>query len=334
MRKTLTIVIKALNEEENIARAIESCLKVKASIDAEVFLVDCLSSDRTVDIASTYPINIIQIDNVDDRTCGVGGHVAFQYVNSEYLYMMDGDMELEKEFIDWGLEFLEKNVEYAGVGGSLIQYGGGSYEFKVRDRQLSKVWCPGDVRWLVGGGLYRCSALNDIGNFTNLNLHAYEEMELGLRLENKGWKLYRSERNSVKHHAHLESSIQLMRKRWEGRYVDGAGELIRMSIGHPYFFDVIWEFRIYVGFLLLIFTNIILTVVLILEKEFFRLVLIYLFDVALLLMFVARKRSFLDSIYSILNMFTYSAGLIRGLFVKERHPNSNVKHKILKIDVA
>ena len=74
----LTIGIKALNEEAKIAQAIESALSSLEGIEGEVVLADSGSTDRTIAIAQTYPIRIVQLKNPDERCCGAGAQLAFQ----------------------------------------------------------------------------------------------------------------------------------------------------------------------------------------------------------------------------------------------------------------
>ena len=50
-RPTVSIIIKAFNEESHIAGAIQSALAALAGIGGEVILADGASSDRTIAIA-------------------------------------------------------------------------------------------------------------------------------------------------------------------------------------------------------------------------------------------------------------------------------------------
>ena len=71
-RPTVSIVIKALNEERHVAAAIESALAALDGIDGEVILADSCSTDRTVAIAGRYPIKIVSLLRIEDRSCGAG----------------------------------------------------------------------------------------------------------------------------------------------------------------------------------------------------------------------------------------------------------------------
>src|SRR4249920_3766601 len=91
---TVSIIIKALNEERHIASAIESALAALHGIDGEVILADGGSSDRTIEIARRYPITIVQLTDAADLSRGSGAQLGFQYSSGRYLLLMDGDMQL------------------------------------------------------------------------------------------------------------------------------------------------------------------------------------------------------------------------------------------------
>src|SRR5215469_13906371 len=88
-RPIVSVIIKALNEERNIAAAIESALAGLGEIEGEIILADGGSRDRTVEIARRYPITIVQLNNPEDRSCGSGAQLGFQYSGGRYLLLMD-----------------------------------------------------------------------------------------------------------------------------------------------------------------------------------------------------------------------------------------------------
>jgi len=107
-RPSVSIIIKAYNEERRIAAAIESALAALADFDGEVILADSASTDRTVEIAADYPIKIVRLNNPRDRSCGVGAQLGFQYSGGEYLCLMDGDMVLHAGFLEAGLRITSR----------------------------------------------------------------------------------------------------------------------------------------------------------------------------------------------------------------------------------
>jgi rhamnosyltransferase len=57
---TVSIVIRACNEEKHIARLLEG-IGQQSLKDREIILVDSGSTDRTLEIASRYPVKVVQI---------------------------------------------------------------------------------------------------------------------------------------------------------------------------------------------------------------------------------------------------------------------------------
>lgn len=233
----VSIVIKALNEERNIARAVASALKAVEQFDGEVILADSVSSDRTVEIARAYPITIVQLQNAGERRCGIGPQLGYQHAKGDYVYILDGDMELYPDFIAQAVQAMEQNPKLGGVAGIVEEQSQGSFQFRGRQRR-NEEGKAGAVRWLDMGGLYRRAALEQIGYFSNRNLHAFEEQELGLRLSSAGWTLQRLGVSGVKHYGHTDDTFRLLGRRWRSRYLDGPGEMLRASLGTPYFMTV------------------------------------------------------------------------------------------------
>ena len=114
---TVSIIIKALNEERHIAAAIESALAAIKGIRGEVILADSASTDRTIEIARRYPIKIVQMTRIEDRCCGAGAQLGFQYSKGRYIWLVDGDMQMQPGFLASAIQFLESHPDIAGVGG-------------------------------------------------------------------------------------------------------------------------------------------------------------------------------------------------------------------------
>src|SRR2546423_14044703 len=105
---TVSIIIKALNEERHIAGAIESAFAALTAIDGEIILADSGSSDQTIEIAQRYPIRVVQLQRAEDRSWGVGAQLGFQYSSGRYLCLVDGDMRLHCDFLPAALEVLRQ----------------------------------------------------------------------------------------------------------------------------------------------------------------------------------------------------------------------------------
>jgi glycosyltransferase involved in cell wall biosynthesis len=236
LHPSVSIIIKALNEERHIASAIESALTAVAGMDGEVILADSASTDRTVEIARRYPIKIVRLNNVEDRSCGAGTQLGFQHSRGQqYVCHMDGDMQLRDGFLPAAIQFLEENPAMAGVGGLNIDRELSNLEFAQRARRHDPDGAPGTVTRLNGCGVYRRAAIESIGYLTDRNLHGGEELDLGARLHSRGWKLARLERPAIDHYGHIGNAYRLLLRRFRTRNSFGTGEAIRAAIARRHF---------------------------------------------------------------------------------------------------
>lgn len=118
MNTKLSVVIIAKNEEHNIQRSIESVLEATAPLgETEIILVDSVSTDRTVEIAKNYPIKIIQLDPKFFISPSAGRFIGLKYTSGEFVYFLDGDMHLDKNWFKIALPLIEQNPKVAGIAG-------------------------------------------------------------------------------------------------------------------------------------------------------------------------------------------------------------------------
>jgi glycosyltransferase involved in cell wall biosynthesis len=308
------VVIKAFNEEKNICAAIESSLAAVAEIGGEVILADSNSTDRTVELASRYPIRIVQLVHANERSCGVGPQLGYQHSRGDYVYIMDGDMQMVRGFLAQALVFLAQHPEAAGVGGRLVELNEESLEYRERAARNAAHLAPGEVDRLDGGGLYRRRAIEEAGYLSDRNLHAYEEFDLAVRLRSLGWKLWRIPLDAVTHYGHDVPPYQLLMRRWRSRYIAGAGELVRAAVGRRGLRPVLRglrELRIYAG--VLVWWALLASVPFWPLPLATRAIAFGLLAAAPWAFMAWRKRSPSRATYSIVSWCFNAAGMMRGL---------------------
>ena len=232
----LSIIIKTLNEEENIAKAIESSLSAVAPFNGEVIVADSGSTDRTVEIASSFPATIVQLSNPSERCCGISPQLGYQYCQGEYIYILDGDMTLDSAFINVAMARLDAEPQMAGIGGFVREMRIANLEFESRLKRQKRrqVKHASTVDCLNGGGLYRRSAINDVAYISDRNLHSYEEFDLGVRLRAKGWQLVRLDDHAADHYGYTLDTYRLLWRRAQTGYILGSGDLLRAAIAGNY----------------------------------------------------------------------------------------------------
>jgi len=236
MKPFLSIVIKTYNEEAKVAKAIESALKVEAEIGkpVQIVIADSLSTDRTVEIAWRYPTTIVQFTDPAERGCGAGVELGFRHARGEFVYFLDGDMEIVTGFFTEALQALAADPQLAGVGGAVMdtQVNNAIDRVRINNKAVSR---SGPCHWLEGGGLYRLSAIAAAGGYAaDRNLKGYEEAELGMRLEAVGWRLHRLARVAVTHTGHSLGTWALLARHWRSRRAMSGGVLLRGAIGRAW----------------------------------------------------------------------------------------------------
>ena len=327
----VSIIIKAWNEEAHIEAAIRSALSGIDVVGGEVILADSVSTDATVEIARKYPVTIVQLKHVGDRRCGAGPQLGYQVARGDYIYILDGDMELDAGFLPAALAALEADSRLAGVAGLVEERSTASYEFRGRKRRNTE-GVAGDTRWLDMGGLYRRSALRQVGYLSNRNLHAFEEMELGLRLTDAGWRLRRLPIRSVAHHGYTEGNWLLLKRRWRSRYLDGSGEVLRASLGKPFFIDVaMTQKHLFVG--LALWLGMIAGLLLLPLTPW--LLLGSGAAVAILVIWrLTRSGSVMDAVFGQVVWQVASIAMVRGFFTAPADPGEPIEHvKLTSIDL-
>jgi glycosyltransferase involved in cell wall biosynthesis len=327
----VTVIIKALNEEKKICAAIESSLAAIAQTGGEVILADSHSTDRTVALSRAYPIRIVQLLDAEQRSCGAGPQLGYQHARGEYVYILDGDMQLVAGFLPQALQFLLLHPKAAGVGGRMVELNQESLEYRERALRKARHLAAGEVDRLDGGGLYRRRAIEDAGFLSDRNLHSYEEFDLAVRLRSRGWTLWRIPVDAVLHLGHDAAPYALLLQRWRAGYVCGMGELLRGALGQPHFLLVLRDLRE-----LKIYTAVLAWWAVLATLAWWSLATPVRW-LALVLMAVApfaamglRKRSVRRGVYSVVSWCFNSAGLVRGLLRARTSPDSPIASRELQ----
>lgn len=329
---TVSIVIKALNEERHVAAAIESALDALDGIDGEVILADSCSTDRTLAIAGRYPIKIVSLKRIEDRSCGAGVQLGYQYSAGRYVYLMDGDMRLRQDFLTAAVRFLESNAPFAGVGGRIVERETGNFEYVKRATADDVDRRPGEVTRLDCGGLYRREAIAATGYFGDRNLHSIEELELGVRLVAAGWKLARIDAPAIDHYGHSGNAYAMLLRRWETGFAFGTGEILRAAIGRGRFWLTLTRLRreltllaaVHVWWLCLI------VVPLVLEGAGAAALTTAMLALLPFAVMAVRCRSVGVGVYSVAAWNVYAAGLWPGLLHARIDPSAWIDSVIIR----
>lgn len=327
----VSVVIQALNEERHICAAIESALCAVSAVGGEVVLADAHSTDRTVELAQAYPVRIVQLRYPQEQRCGIGPQLGFQHSYGEFIYLLDGDMEILPGFLGRALSFMASHPEAAGVGGHVLEQNTAHPAYAAQSEGTPAHSEPGSVDRLDGGGLYRRSAIAAAGYFSDRNLHSYEEFDLAVRLRSLGWKLWHLPINAVHHFGHDTPAYTLLLQRWNTGHLCGLGELIRASAGRPCLRLVIQDLHeLHLYLAVLGWWALLLSAAFWPLPETLRLACFSVLFIAPPLFMAWRKRSFSKALYSVVSCCFNTAGLLRGLLQHRQNATTVIASQILK----
>lgn len=227
----LSVVIPALNEEENIRRCIESVLESTKGINCEIILVDSVSTDRTVEIAKKYPVKIIQLKKTWPRSIVAGQYIGNLFAKGKHVQFLPSDMTIHKDWFKKALPILENKENIAGVVGIPSQEPYDNYlakQFEINFKKFAENIKEGEVEHVEGAIFFRKKILDECGSW-NPYLVSDEEPELCRRVVNKGYKFYIIKTKSTHHFGSKNVKFVDILKT-VNRYATSQGQVLRYSL--------------------------------------------------------------------------------------------------------
>lgn len=220
---TLSVVVLARNEVENVDSCIESIFEAcRGELSFEVILVDSNSSDGTLEVAKDYPISIYRIPEDELTSVNAGRYIGTEYARGDLLLLVDGDMVLTPGWVKQAADILLEMDDVAGVNGYLND------PPEIDEIHESRV----DA--LCGTVMYETAALREIGGFDPF-LKSQGDMDLGYKLTGEGYRLLRLP-TVVADHPFPDTVGETVRepiRRWRNGYYHSMGEAIGKSVSDP-----------------------------------------------------------------------------------------------------
>jgi glycosyltransferase involved in cell wall biosynthesis len=244
----LSVIIPCKNEEKNIERCLNSLFRELKNIpNFEVLLIDSRSTDKSLEKAKQFPINIIQLKQNWDISPGAARYVGCINTKGKYRFFIDGDMELVPGFIDKAINFLQGNEQAAAVAGLGCEFysEGGKLE-NMYQRKLTVA----RVDLIAGAGLFKSEALAKAGYF-NPFLKAEEEHELAQRLQKADYCLFTLPIPMINHYT--SQGMDNFQRRLKAGMFKGIGQMFRLTLESGTFsFKYFLRFHWFIGFILIL----------------------------------------------------------------------------------
>lgn len=211
----LSVVVITENEADRVRECIESVFEACRDVPSfEVILVDSASTDQAVEYATDYPITVLRIPDEHTVSCGAGRYVGDRVARGELVLHVDGDMALTDTWLPRAIEQFD-DPEVAAVEGNLDE-----------SRQDGVL----EVDKVGGVMLYDAAALAEVGCFDPYLL-GYEDIDVGFRLTEAGYRLLRLPEVSAIHHD--EGAFGEPVRRWRQGYLTAPGQTIRKWARSP-----------------------------------------------------------------------------------------------------
>lgn len=177
------------NEGERLLR----CLSSLAGRVGRIVYVDSGSTDDSLTQARALGAEVVELDTTQPFTAARARNAGLARVSDDpqirYVQFVDGDCEVQPDWIDTARQFLEDNAKVAVVCGRRRER---FPDATLWNRLTDEEWEaePGQVRACGGDAMMRRAALAEVSGF-NPNLIAGEEPELCVRLRQAGWEVWR-----------------------------------------------------------------------------------------------------------------------------------------------
>jgi glycosyltransferase involved in cell wall biosynthesis len=325
----VSIVIICKNEEKLIAKSIESVLECTTGIkETEIILVDSISTDRTITIARNYPIKIYQLRKEWRHTPAAGKYIGFLKSSGRYIFFLDGDSFLIKEFLEKAIQLFEQNAEIAGILGRRreIYYKGEKIVGEIED--INNIGqSSGFIPKIAGSAMFRRSTLEDAGAY-NPYLFSEEEAEISDRLRRNGFKILGVPIDMVIHNTLQRERVLTLFQRMKNNFHLGAGQILRYRINEKVSLEVLRKVASEIKLLLWALFGLITGIRAFLGGEYSFLLLWICLSMLLFLIFIAKSRSITKPVRYLIIWSIQSYAFFRGFLLKpekaEKYPQDAI----------
>lgn len=231
------IVVIGRNEGERLRICLNSVFKNNSF----VVYVDSGSEDGSVNLARKLGVVIVELDLSKPfsasraRNAGVGA-LNSQEAEIKYVQFVDGDCEVNEQWIESARLFLEEHPKVAVVSGRLRE--------RHPEKSVYNLLCNAEWDAPVGeaiscGGLamMKMDIFNSLGGYRD-DVIAGEEPELCMRIRDKGFKIWRIENEMALH----DSAMFHFSQWWNRNRRTGYGAMdLTARFSHPNFKRIIFR---------------------------------------------------------------------------------------------
>lgn len=120
----LSIIIVNYNVKNFLDQCLNSVFKAISNIDAEVFVVDNISSDDSVEMVKTKYPQVKLIANQKNVGFSIANNQAIKLANGEYILLLNPDTVVEEDTFEKCITFSDNHPKLGGLGIKMIDGNG------------------------------------------------------------------------------------------------------------------------------------------------------------------------------------------------------------------
>ncbi len=193
----VSVVVIGRNEERHLEACFRSILDMDYPLDKlEIIYVDTGSRDKSVDIAKKFNVKIAE-EQSNFPSPGLARNRGIEEAHYEIIHFIDGDMTVDRDYLKNAITMLNKKNIACVIGdvselNSDTSFIANVLHYPWRKRKKGFLDAPG------AGGTFLRSALREVGGYNPFILKG-QETELGFRLRQKGYQIYKIENKMGTH---------------------------------------------------------------------------------------------------------------------------------------
>ena len=213
----LTVYIPCYNAEPYIEQSIRGLLNQSRPPD-EILVVDDGSKDRTVELASKFPVRIVRHEQ--NKGLAAARNTAFRHASHDLVGAIDADVRVEREWLEHLVShFADPRV--VGTGGRLMEAFREAPADAWRALQLSQdlgneqIVIEGRSHKCLGGfgTIFRKGTVEEVGCYNESYRTNYEDVDLCKRIVRAGHRLI-FEPRAVAYHQRRDTIRSVIRTAW------------------------------------------------------------------------------------------------------------------------
>ncbi len=235
MVKNISFIVIAKNEEFTIRKCLESISKLSME-NCELICVDSDSKDKTLDIMESFEKkikNIFIFKIQGDCNAAIARNIGIKYSSKKYFFFIDGDIEINNNFVNAAISKIE-NSNISAVVGQLdeIQYTYKNNNYHIKKRIYDRYSIHKETNVFFSGGIFIVlkKTVDEIGKFDE-SLTIGEDIDYTLRITKAHSMLFLAVPMGVHHTIPYEDKTRL-KSSIGNQHFTYTGRALRKNISH------------------------------------------------------------------------------------------------------